>query len=597
MEKNLKTDLWKKAYLIEFVDKYWGVLDAFTFSVPPESEEITYSQRKSETKTFGGLHVDDYGLDAVKISLSGSTINQDLKRIYRPGKGDKWLTGEEEIYNFRDLIIKHKSRENRAGEVKIMLYDLSKTKFSGGKMIKNYWLVFPGDFKIRRSSDRPFAYKYSIDFTAVDMKGSEINRNIVSDSFGWVKSLLNILDKGVKILEGALTWWTGITAYVDKINTSLRELGDIVDAYSSVLNGYIDATTIALDSANSILKIPRDMSTKVYNIGLEFMNSSKRTLEAVENMTGTIRSYIESGGTIPQEVLEEYRMTYGEYCDNLYNLCHKIENNANAIVAASKSSELPTPIAFDEDMNEDAETGESLGGSESGDSESGESGGSGGSESGDSGSDGAGSGVSGGKATSRQGVVLSYGYFEVAFKSTDLLESLAAEYCGNPEMAIVIAAYNGVASLDELSPGDAIKIPILAPSSRNSLGRIYSRSEDRNIYGRDIYLDSEGCTATSTSGDFLLTDGAANLSQAILLRLRESVSRRVRLGAYGIRKNVSDPVAGVAYILSSIDLTVRGDPRVSEILDIRFQGNGDGLDVTVDYTDINHANGRAKGRA
>ncbi|MDR1072982.1 MAG: hypothetical protein LBL45_04820, partial [Treponema sp.] len=92
MARKLKTDLWKKSYLIEFVGENGASLDAFTFSVPPESEEITYSQRKSETKTFGGLHVDDYGLDAVKISLSGSTINQDLKKIYNPKApgADKW---------------------------------------------------------------------------------------------------------------------------------------------------------------------------------------------------------------------------------------------------------------------------------------------------------------------------------------------------------------------------------------------------------------------------------------------------------------------------------------------------------------------------
>jgi hypothetical protein len=162
MARKLKTDLWKKAYLIEFVDETGALLDAFTFSVPPESEEITYSQRKSETKTFGGLHVDDYGLDAVKISLSGSTINQDLKKIYNPKApgADKWMTGEQEIYYLRDLIHTYKAGENRGKEIKIMLYDLSKINYIKGQsgVIKNYWRVFPGDFKIRRASDRPFTY-------------------------------------------------------------------------------------------------------------------------------------------------------------------------------------------------------------------------------------------------------------------------------------------------------------------------------------------------------------------------------------------------------------------------------------------------------
>lgn len=143
-KKYLKTDLWKKSYLIEFVGVSGEVSDAFTFSVPPESEEITYSQRKSETKTFGGLHVDDYGMDSVKITLSGSTVNQDLKRIYKPGESDKWMTGEQEIYYLRNLIQKYKTGEERTKEIKIMLYDLSKINCikgqaydGGGSFIKN----------------------------------------------------------------------------------------------------------------------------------------------------------------------------------------------------------------------------------------------------------------------------------------------------------------------------------------------------------------------------------------------------------------------------------------------------------------------------
>ncbi len=169
-ETELKTDLWKKAYLIEFLDG--SNVEAFTFSVPPESEELTYSQRKTETKTFGGLHVDDYGIDAVKISLSGSTINQDLKKIYQPGTAGESLSGEEEIYGFMALLKKWKTGQDNISK-KIMLYDLSK-KEAKGFAERHCWRVFPGDLKIRRSSDRPFAYKYSIDFTGVD-PNTEIN--------------------------------------------------------------------------------------------------------------------------------------------------------------------------------------------------------------------------------------------------------------------------------------------------------------------------------------------------------------------------------------------------------------------------------------
>ena len=48
MTKYLNADYWRNAYLLEF--KINGTLtDAFTFSVPPEQEEFSFPQRKSET--------------------------------------------------------------------------------------------------------------------------------------------------------------------------------------------------------------------------------------------------------------------------------------------------------------------------------------------------------------------------------------------------------------------------------------------------------------------------------------------------------------------------------------------------------------------
>jgi hypothetical protein len=248
-------------------------------------------------------------------------------------------------------------------------------------------------------------------------------------------------------------------------------------------------------------------------------------------------------------------MTAEEYADSWKVICHTMEDDANNLVASSKSGGAPTPI--EEDMSGESEEG----------------------------------------IDEPRRFVLSYGHTEVTLNSTDTFESLAARHLGSPDMAIYIAAYNHVASIDELNPGDTINIPVLTPSGRRSANRIYARPEDRDNYGRDIYLDNEGYTAASASGDYLLTDGVDNLNQAILLRLRESVNRRVRLVAYGLRTNISDPTAGVAYIISSVDLTVRRDPRVESVDNIKFAGTGDGLNVTVEYTDINYNNGSAAGRA
>lgn len=120
--------------------------------------------------------------------------------------------------------------------------------------------------------------------------------------------------------------------------------------------------------------------------------------------------------------------------------------------------------------------------------------------------------------------------------------------------------------------------------------------EERDNYGRDILLTDDGNIVSSNSGDYELADGAKNLSQAILLRLRESVQKRIRQIAYGIRTNISDPAAGIAYIISSINLTVNSEPRVSAVEDIQFRGEGDSLNVNVMYRDINKTSGNVSGR-
>jgi uncharacterized membrane protein YgcG len=634
MARKLKTDLWKKSYLREFVDQSGALQDAFTFSVPPESEEITYSQRKSETKTFGGLHVDDYGLDAVKISLSGSTVNQDLKKIYNPKRGgaDRWMTGEQEIYYLRNLIHTYKW-EHRAKEIRIMLYDLSKISYIKGQasdgtkggVIKNYWRVFPGDFKIRRASDRPFTYKYSIEFTGVDLEDSENKANILAPKLDWAKTALDKIKGGVAWLEntGIMQFIENKNALLEEFDSSVRDITDILDAYADVLMGYVDGVTNMIDTGTSILSIPGDISQKVLNIGLNFMNAGKRLLKSVEKLTDTIKSaitvieYKDDTRTVtywaPKEILDKYCMTATEYADTCTNIGCSLEDYANKICSISKSSDVPNPMPGESSRAMDlgsATGGYSNAGSGSSGSGSGSGNvpGGGGLSDGSGGSESAGGGASGNQnSVPRQNIVLSYGYFSITLTSTDSLESLAAQFYGSPDMAICIAAYNGIASLHELggdgsgssglAPGDTIRIPILSIKQRNAYNRIYARPEDRDNYGRDIYLDDKGYTAASTSGDYKLTDGIANLNQAILLRLRESVNKRIRLNAYGIRTNISDPTAGVAYIISSIDLTVRMDPRVSAVDNIRFTGVGDGLHVTVEYTDINHVNGSAAGRA
>ena len=141
----LREGLWQNVYLLEFYNGS-ALGDSFAFGVPPESEEIVLPQRKTETKTFGGLIVDDYGCHELKITLAGNTVNNELRRIYHTDGQQEYLTGEDEIFKLKALIEKYKQNKNTMGS-KILLYDLSKhgNTRKKKKTIDSFcWEVFPG---------------------------------------------------------------------------------------------------------------------------------------------------------------------------------------------------------------------------------------------------------------------------------------------------------------------------------------------------------------------------------------------------------------------------------------------------------------------
>ena len=574
--------LYKKAYLIEFIgDDGVTPEDAFTFSVPPENEELTYTQRKTEVKTFGGLHIDEYGIDAVKIIISGSTINQTLKKIYRASMSELWLSGEEEIYYLRDLLIKHRSLDRLIGQEKskrhIVIYDLSKFFVSDsgyrgkkvGNQIQNYWRAIPGDFKIRRSNDRPFTYKYTFEFTGIPLEaGREFNSHgeppeLKVGELGLLQEIMNKLFTAIDFIDGINAKVNNVLDKINQVSTLLKVMGNVMSYASNTLTGIIDTAgnsiagliegaTSIVNGTNSVLSLPRTIQLKALNVGIEIRNATKELVKATDDLSNTCREIFSETGQyfeIPQEVLDQYGMNNEEFKDSVITMLNDAENLSNGLAAAAKSNNV-TDITVG---NPDPDTGEPR-------------------------------------------IVLSYGHSYVTVKDTDSLDSLAAQYLGSADKAIEIATYNGIASLDDLKLGDTIKIPITRQTRRNSRNLIYSRYGERDNYGKDILLTDDGHFVVSPSGDYALSSKVDNLSQAILLKLKERVIKRIRLTAYGIKTNISDPTVGISYIISSIDLTVRNDPRVLNIIDIQFRGRGDTLEVFVLYNDINQASGKAEGR-
>lgn len=168
---------WRKAYMLEFL-KNDVVAEVFTFSVPPESENFDFPQRITETPTFGGVVIDDYGNDTVKIRLSGSTINEERKLIYRGNKKlPSYMTGEKEIFALQKIFEKWGEFDNIPGK-KVYLYDLSKMsllQIGAGTPVRNYWRIIHKDLKIKRAKDRPFTFLYELEAIGIIEEGRKID--------------------------------------------------------------------------------------------------------------------------------------------------------------------------------------------------------------------------------------------------------------------------------------------------------------------------------------------------------------------------------------------------------------------------------------
>ena len=180
------------------------------------------------------------------------------------------------------------------------------------------------------------------------------------------------------------------------------------------------------------------------------------------------------------------------------------------------------------------------------------------------------------------------------WRSSDTFDNLAAALLGRPDYGTVIAYFNGVANESELEAGTKIKIPVLSENTSNTNNRIFAAPEKQENYGIDIKIGDDGDFDIS-GGDIKTVDGRDNLTQAIALRLTTASNKRIRLSAYGIRTTIGDPVAVESYLSGSIEQTIQADPRISEVNELTFEGDGDKLRLEVVYTDINGDTGMYKG--
>jgi hypothetical protein len=183
-------------------------------------------------------------------------------------------------------------------------------------------------------------------------------------------------------------------------------------------------------------------------------------------------------------------------------------------------------------------------------------------------------------------IAIVYGHKTVQMTSTTTFDSLAKDYLGDPNLGAIISYYNKIQFEHAVPAGTDIKIPDLIKQDHNQNNRIYATPQMQDNYGRDLAIADNGDFAVA-NGDLAVVSGPDNLFQAIGNRLATTRKKRLRIGAYGIKATIGDPIAVESYLFGSIEQTLKEDPRIEKIEEIYVEGDNDALFVSVCYQDIN----------
>lgn len=554
MAKLLNADYWKKAYLLEF--RINGKLsDAFTFSVPPENEEFSFPQRKSETKTFGGAVVADYGNDLVQINLSGSTINQEVKLIYKSTLGYERLTGEQEIFLLRDLLKTFGQRDKLKGK-EVYLYSLN----GGGNVSHNpkWWRIYVGQLDVSRNKDKPFCYNYKFSATGEPEVISKHDRD-------------NVFEALASAHDNVGSWNNKIEEIIAKMNNTADKLEEFGAGYLKEASELITKAKTNIYNFNAACKrytdIVSGLITGVGDISTDTIMLGDKVLYSALRFYPTILASVWNSCVSTCETFK----ALGDYLCNIDDIYFStsswqtIKELFDDSVSNQDIADVYSSLAYEGIISANrsvAITSKNL--------------------------NDLGFAVVPGNTGEDDRVITTYGYKVVSITDGETnWDQLAQDYYGDASLGSIIATYNSQSIDSELLVGQSILIPKLNfAESQNFNNEVYNTPDIKDNYGKDLMIKDGDFSIYN--GDLGLISGTENLRQALLNRYSTLVGARIRLEVYGIQASIGDALnASSSLIQASVHQTTIEDPRVESVEDIQFNGNGDKLAVSVIYIDRN----------
>lgn len=545
--------LWMQSYMLEF--KTNGIpIDAFVFSLPPQQEDFTFPQRVNETKTFGGVVVDDYGNDTIKITLSGSTVNNSFRMIRGGAKGviPRFVTGEEEIFTLQKKLKEYGESYSLAGK-QTFLYELSFGAALGGN---KWWQVWVQDLQIKRDRNSPFAYNYTLSMIGNPETIQKTNilaavlsvidevRQIIGDSISALNTFARMF---VDIFKAAFNDTKILTGFVDDILETLlvfKDLNenmcalldstgqDIKEQYTTTLQGLVNDLKDEGGSGGN--KLPSK------DAGLVLYNTAKDIQTKTKDFSRALKAYIDEGKnekTSEAVVLGAIKQMSGLDTDDLFNMLSTMENACDTLVTSTKRLGDFTPFVSDGQ------------------------------------------------------VYIAQSYTGVKVKKGMTWDGLAQEYLGSADKAGLLIDFNvqcgtfSIANGDIPPIGDIVLIPSFETKTTQGNTDIRNNPGVKDNLGIDMLLDNQGDFAVQ-SGDFSTITSENNLLQSVNNRLAVLQGALVREPYIGIAAQIGKE-CNKTYTRASIEQTLAGEQRIKSVDIIDIQDEAGIVRISVGYTSIN----------
>lgn len=146
----------------------------YRFKINPEEYSMDEPNRVTVTQTKGGAFIDDFGGGVKTISFKGTTgfkgTSKDPTRGYKEFIALRNMIRKYYTKGFAGTVLKEKDE--------MLFYNYTD---------KEYWVVSPKTFGLKRSIARPLLYLYEIELICIRPAGSAIPSSM--DLIGGLKSV------------------------------------------------------------------------------------------------------------------------------------------------------------------------------------------------------------------------------------------------------------------------------------------------------------------------------------------------------------------------------------------------------------------------